>query len=291
MSIAVMGEGETMGRHGASPGVMERVEERKRELDPDQVIVLGAGPSGLLAAHAVALAGREPVIFTAPLPTGEPAKSRIGGATYLHSPIPDITGPDPDATVKFRKIGTGAGYAQKVYGNPEAGTSWDKFHGEQPAWDLHRVYDELWTRYVGNMIPMSVARKDVLDFIELHPVVISSIPPLNYCGGHHQFPRRPIWVEDESDAADNEILYDGLPYAGLTVSSRYRTSNLFGRGSTEYAKPVPLAWPGFKVLATDCDCCPEVMRVGRFGKWMPGVLSDSAFHEVWKAMFDQFEGA
>lgn len=296
MSISIMGEGDTMGR-GIPPDPKIQAEIRRRTMlsAPEQVIIFGAGPAGMLAAHAVALAGREPVIISAP--SGEPfeeglaAKSKIGGATYLHSAIPDATSADPDAMIRFSKTGTREGYALKVYGDPHHPTSWDKFEGEHPGWSLQPVYDDLWRRYAERIIPMKVDDEVVRDFLKSHPVVISTIPPSSFCTNpEHQFPRRKIWVLDQHypSVQPNEIVYDGLVGA---VGGRYRSSLLFGRGSTEFAEGMPLAVEGFKVLTTDCDCFPDVMRVGRFGKWQPGVLVDHAFQEVWNAMWDNFEGA
>lgn len=295
MSIAVMKEGDKMGR-GIPPDPRVEAEIRRRRLvaHPDQVIIFGAGPSGMMAAHAVKLSGREPVLLSMPdEPGGGPIKSKIGGATYLHSPIPDVNKTEPDAMVRFRKLGTAEGYALKVYGDARHPTSWDKFEGEHPAWELQPIYDELWRRYAENIIPMKVMSDTVKEFLQSHSVVISTIPPHSYCKNPaHRFPHRNIWVTEFAPECDrdNEIVYNGI--IG-TAGARYRSSRLFGRTSSEYAEKVPGAQmaPGFKVLPTNCDCFPDLMRVGRFGKWQPGVLVDHAFQETWTAMWDNFEGA
>lgn len=295
MSISIMGEGDMMGRGiPPDPKIQEEIRRRTMLSAPEQVIIFGAGPAGMLAAHAVALAGREPVIISAPrtFPLPGANKSEIGGATYLHSAVPDATSADPDAMIRFQRIGTSRGYARKVYGDADHPTSWSKFQGEHPGWALQPVYDDLWRRYEERIIPMMVDKEVVRDFLKSHPVVISTIPPSSFCTNpDHEFPRRQIWITDESmySMGDNTIIYDGLVGA---VSGRYRSSRLFGRESTEFSQPIGYdAREGFKVLPTNCDCFPDVMRVGRFGKWKPGVLVDHAFQEVWDAMWDNFEGA
>jgi hypothetical protein len=298
MSIAVMDEGDVMGKGiPPDPKIQNRIQARQMSqllggpVAPDTVPVFGAGPAGLLAAHAVALVGREPIIFTLPDENGQPIKSRVGAATYLHSPIPDITGPIPDGWVTFSKIGTASGYAYKVYGDRLRRTSWDKFEGRHPAWDLRMAYAVLWERYAGKIVGMRVTPSLIKEFVDTHPIVISSIPPSNYCENpSHEFPQRPIWSIPDADShiGENEIRYDGT--VG-TVGGRYRSSRLFGHASTEYAEPVPSATEGFKVLPTTCDCQPDILRVGRFGEWMPGVLVDHAFSKTWNVLWDQFEGA
>lgn len=293
MSIAIMGEGDMMGRGiPPDPKIQARIALARRT--PDQVIIFGAGPAGMLAAHACVLAGHEPVLVSAPdtllgLTDHVPVKSRIGGATYLHSAIPDVTRPEPDAMVRFTKVGTARVYALKVYGDPNHRTSWEKFRSEHPGWALQPVYDDLWRRYSDRIIPMTVNHEVVKDFLTSHPMVISTIPPSSYClNPEHRFPSKPIWTLDHSmpEVDENEIVYDGR-----LSCAYYRSSKLFGFGSTEMTTNVMgVARKGYKVMETDCDCFPDMMRVGRFGKWKPGVLVNHAFQEVWDAMWNNFEG-
>jgi hypothetical protein len=39
---------------------------------------------------------------------------------------------------------------------------------------------------------------------------------------------------------------------------------------------------GFKPISTDCDCCPSLRRIGRFGKWEKGQLTHHAYHQVFE---------
>lgn len=298
MSISVMQEGETMGRHGMSPGIQSRIGDRLSRAGseaPEAVVVLGAGPAGLLAAHAAALAGRSPVIFTAPDPTtGEPVKSEIGAATYLHSPIPDLTEPQPDAMVQFLKSGTASGYATKVYGDPRHPTSFDKFEGEAPAWNLRPVYDALWERYADNIVPQLITAEGVRDLVDSFPMIISTIPANWLCVGDHSFPSRKTWTLDgarwdQGICGDPIIWYDGRVGSD---HGRFRASRIFGHESTEFSQPVEGGREGVKVQQTNCDCwIDSIVRAGRWGEWRPGVLVDDAFKKVWGLMFDAFEGA
>lgn len=295
MSISVLKEGEVMGRGvPPSPELTARL-LAIRDREPETIAILGAGPAGLLAAHAVALAGRRPVVFSAPGPEGEVTKSEIGAATYLHEPIPDLTTAEPDAMVRFVKVGSGAGYALKVYGDKGHPCSWPKFkEGQYPAWDLQSVYDDLWRLYSDIFVPADVNATLARDLIDTFPLVISSIPGRALCEDPtHMFPSRTVWVKDEAMSmcemyGDPVIVYDGRVGA---IGDRFRSSLIFGRASTEYARHVLGAREGIKVLATDCNCLSEIVRVGRWGEWKPGVLTHHAFKKTWDLMFDQFEGS
>lgn len=116
-----------------------------------EVAIIGCGPAGLLAAHAAVLCDYAPTVLAARV---EP--SPTAPAVFIHRPIPDLCSAEPDAVVRFVKRGTSHGYAQKVYGDPEHPTSWEKFGAEaMPAWALAPVYGELWHLYSGAVRPRS----------------------------------------------------------------------------------------------------------------------------------------
>lgn len=297
MSIGMMKEGEIIGRGVKDPKLDARLRARLKSVEtPETVAILGAGPSGLLAAHAVELTGKTAAIFSSsdggPMP--RPKRSEIGAATYLHAAIPDLTSAEPDDMIKFIKLGTGSGYALKVYGDRLHPSSWALFEeGSYPAWSLQAVYDELWDRFSDRIVPMDVGPEEADEFLDDFGMVISSIPAPTLCDGSHSFPSRTIWVTDEaiSDChhqGDPVIVYDGRAGA---LGDRYRSSLIFGKASTEYAREVPGSRQGIKVLPSQCDCRPEIVRVGRWGEWKPGVLTHHAFEKTWGLMFDAFEGS
>jgi hypothetical protein len=292
MSIATAREGEVIDgrtRWDDSPRVMAG------ETEASRVAVLGCGPAGLLAAHAVALAGHEPMIISE---KAEPSK--IPGAVYLHKPVPELTTHEPDAMIRFVKLGSREGYAFKVYGSRFSACSWDKFdEGEYPAWSLQNVYKQLWTRYHDRIAERRITgAEDVRTLSEAFPLVISSIPAMTLCENDaHQFQSKKVWHQDEAHRCvenydDPVIVYDGRIGAGC---DHYRTSMIFGEGATEYGE-LPKRQPrpntvrsGLKPLSNNCDCLPDVLRVGRFGCWHRGVLSHHAFEKVWERMFDGLE--
>jgi hypothetical protein len=136
-----------------------------------EVAVIGCGPAGLLAAHAVALEGHTPVVFSK-----EAIKSPNARATFLQAPIPDLTSQEPDSTVRIGTIGSAEGYAQKVYGDPSRRTSWSRYSQERErgAWALAPVYADLWDLYQGSVREVEVTYGIASAIKEDHRLVINA---------------------------------------------------------------------------------------------------------------------
>lgn len=285
--ISTMKDGDVMGRGieaepdpAPAPGALLGV-------PPGETIaILGAGPAGLLVAHACVLAGREVVIFSKP--TADLAgveRSAIGGAQYLHAPIPDLTTPQPDDVVTYLKIGTPEGYAAKVYGDQAKQTSWNKFmSGEHPAWHLEAVYDALWERYGHLIVPTVLDPAMVRDILGAFGQIITTVPAPVICYGGHSFQGREIWITDN---AWNGVEPNHVVYNGEVGDPWYRSARLFGHDSTEFMQPVEGAVQGIKPEPSSCDCWRNeaVTRQGRWGKWKPGVLVHHAFEATFRSMF------
>lgn len=240
------------------------------------VAVLGCGPAGLLAAHAAVLAGREPLIWA---PGGTPSPPAPG--VFLHRSIPVLSPAKPDAMVYFRKIGSEAVYARKVYGKVVP-TSWTKFdNGPCPAWALGPVYQTLWELYGDLVQPRTVKGTDIADIVASYRLVINTAPLERLCIGEHSFPRRDTWYVGKTPSW---IRYNEMVYNGMEFTPWFRASNFFGRELTEFATDPGHAFRGMKVQPTDCDCHPGMLRVGRWGSWQPGVLLHHAYEEATNAV-------
>jgi hypothetical protein len=272
------------------------------------VLILGAGPAGLLAAYAVEQMGGEPSIVSRPSreSPGQPGKSVFQGAQYLHESIPGLTN-EPDGVIRTIKTGTKEGYAKKVYGDPAAPVSWDDQPPERAAWDLRAVYDRLWDRYQSRIAVAEVTWDD-LDAASKRPeweLIISTLPAIHMCHqkrercGDHEFKWESMYTLDfaPDDLEDNTVLYSGDP-----EQFWYRTSRVFGHVSTEctdFSQPsggavlydtfgydgdptvrVVIPRKGIKVKGTNCDCWPKIKRVGRFGTWRKGYLSHHAYRDA-----------
>jgi hypothetical protein len=244
------------------------------------VAILGCGPAGLLAAHAVhsALPASRVRIFA---PGARP--SPVPGGVYVHRAIPGLTSEHPDGFVTFHKLGTAEGYAAKVYGDRNIPTSWRKFReGPAPAWHLAPMYQRLWSKWKDNILDVEITPDEIGSLTRTYDLVVCSAPGYVACERGHDFPSLPVWMEE--DAPDgvkhNMMIYSGSPY-----EKWFRSSDIFGIRTTEYREQPPHLDPielkhGIKVMATDCDCFPSVLRVGRWGEWRPGVLLHHAYEKT-----------
>ena len=258
----------------------------------ESVVILGAGPAGLMAAHAVARAGLEPVILSRKQP------SWLYGAMYLHRPIPGITFDEPDMKIHCIKVGTRDEYAQKVYGDRSHPVSWDQFpEGELPAWNLTRAYAELWDEYESHIHETEVTQEMIRGILGHFNFVYSTLDRRTICQKpeEHIFNGQQIWVQHgpSSDKFDtgNIMYYSAAPHP--LGFDWYRFSRINMYSSWEYASdPGDVAWgdqklsTGIKPTTTNCDCWPGLRYIGRFGRWEKGVLTHHAFEIVEKDMRD-----
>lgn len=247
-----------------------------------RVLILGCGPAGLLAAHAVEQSGQHSIDICSK--AIEP--SHIHGAQYVHKPIPGIHDPNmPDGVVRYEKWGKRGVYARKVYGDTSAPCSWDTVDGRAPAWMMEATYEELWQRYSRLIYATEITPYTLDEIKEDYNLVISSIPAWALCHKKdvHVFDRAHVsfkFLAAADLSEDNVIIYNGendVPW--------YRRSELFGHGWDEYGGKIEDAdYTGVKPISTSCDCYPDVRRVGRFGQWSKGVLVHDAYYDTLRIM-------
>jgi hypothetical protein len=257
------------------------------------ILILGCGPAGLLAAHAAAMWGHDIKIVS------KRRKSEMFGAQYLHKPIVDLDC-GRSRIIKYELRGTPEGYRNKVYGPKYNGTvSPEELEDVHVGWNIRAAYDHLWEMYGGYVINELVSGNDLKEGGKLAELgadlVVSSIPAPMMCvkPEEHGFASEEVWAIGDAPergtfdpikaAEPNSVVCNGEPDIGW-----YRSANVFGLSTTE--------WPGkrrppfegvaqvVKPLKTTCDCFPLVMRVGRYGKWQKGVLSHTAFDDVYKKL-------
>lgn len=268
------------------------------------VAILGLGPAGLMAAHAVALAGKPVALFSKPADEGGSIRrSKLGGAQFLHDPMPLINDDDPDTVITYRVVGNTDVYRRKVYGDTAVPfVSMENVHDrqEQPAWNLQATYDKLWDWYgvdrVGNPDVITPAWIDNALEQDWFSLILSAMPAPALCRtindpfhvmntAPHSFLTQQVTIADEAMMPhDNTIWYDGT-----MDHSWYRSSVLFGYGSTEWGGGRRSVFPNtvdvHKPLRTNCDCFADsVIRLGRFGTWTKGVLTHHAFAAAVKAV-------
>lgn len=253
------------------------------------VAVLGSGPAGLMAAHAVGLCGYPLSVHS------RPEKSVLGGAQYLHHSVPYLTGSDPDRTLTNILLGTPEGYQSKVYGSdpshvPQHVSAMNVSDGETfGVWDLVEAYDRLW-----GWFEMAVNHANITaNWLEEHgnefDLIISSVPAPAICKRQdvHRFHYQEVWIDPNVPSFIKE---DTVVYNGDKAPSWYRASNIGGTaGGVEWSSqgvkpPIPGLVSIKKPLRHTCDCWPDILRVGRYGSWTKGVLTHDAFFEAGRTL-------
>lgn len=250
--------------------------------------ILGCGPSALLSAWACSLAGIPVAIVS------RGVKSRLGGAQFLHAPIPGMhRASEPETFVKYERRGDPDIYRKKAFG--DLNVEWKPWtEGGQPegraAWSLDMTYQYLWE----SMEPiitneMNVREIDMKWFEEEADqflFVVNTVPLASICvDPKHNFITQRIVITPTpfEGIADDTVLYDGTG-----EKSWYRTSNIFGTGFTEWGEGAKVP-PGiqtfrdFKPMSTNCDCLKKfhrVVSVGRRGKWSAREFSHNAFYDT-----------
>lgn len=255
-----------------------------------RVAVLGCGPAGLMAAHAAKVNGAQVDIYS------RKRKSELYGCQYLHAPIPGMTDVAP-VDVSYSLHGDVESYRQKVYGADWQGeVSPEDLVGAHTAWDIRRTYDNLWREYGPYVFGTDISHGWLANFLAVdaarYDCIISSVPRNILCrGGRHVFRSQRVWAIGDapergvfapSYANRNAVICNSLPSPAW-----YRAANVFGYSTVEWADRSMLtaglgdvASPVDKPLAHNCDCWPELIHVGRYGRWEKGVLSHTAFQST-----------
>jgi hypothetical protein len=255
-----------------------------------EVVIVGSGPSALIAAEACERMKANFVIFAAPGMNGEPMKSKLGGAQFLHQPIPGFTFAQPEIHVRYEMLGTAEEYQRKVYGEEMQGAMASAHHIaqglEQPAWNLRHWYELLYQKWAADILPKALTAANVEMMVDNGHLVFSTIPAPKLCVNlAHQFKSQKVWILNDPawQVAPGTVVYNGQ-----REPAWYRASNLFGTASVEYPErskpPIPGLMAVEKPLFTNCTCLPAVVRLGRFGQWKKGVLVNHAWDEVINAL-------
>jgi hypothetical protein len=248
-----------------------------------KALVLGCGPAGLLATHALYLNGIVADIVSRKEP------SFIAGAQYLHSAIPELTFEYPEKEVAYRKIGTAEGYALKIYGAPGMNTSWLRYEeGVHPAWPLEQYYHRLWDLYRDQIYDGDFTDRALELALLEYDLVVSSIP-LKILFPQASYESESIYVVPEPPYAHDTELENIIVYNGEARTPWYRHSYLWGTGSVEYPATYTAAryFPGSRMItkplrSTALNPYENLVLVGRYGKWEKGQLVDDAFRDAMK---------
>lgn len=256
-----------------------------------QIVILGAGPSGLMAAHAVAQRGYRPRLLDVhPIkPDGQTA-----GVFYLHAPC------DLEIMCEFVSVSSVGGsaetYCRKVYGDSATAiyTSFPTQSKIELVYDGMGAMGLLWDRYepyIERTRPLNW--EDVVGPIALDSDLVINTIPLDLLTGM-RMPFARTWVYTVDQGGDEAFVhYDGRPEVPW-----YRISNIFGRMTTEF---VPGIDPRSMIVNTGIGKLRNVRKVinapdlipsttanvfltGRYGSWDKHCLTHNVYERVHKRL-------
>lgn len=265
-----------------------------------KVLVLGCGPSGLLAAHAAAqVFGRNAVTVI----SHNPRKSHINGCQYLHDSIPGVDCGTPEP-VRWEVWGDPANYAWKVYGN-EAGrsdihTSVDEYgwQGPHDAWNLRRAYNDLWAQWGRRVLESTYLTFPVLRNIvqDGEGILLNTVPLVVLCQDEqrHYFTAEHVWAIGDAPELGQYSPMRPPPFTVICNSEEaprwYRAANVFDYVTCEWPHHPRPPMPGLaevtKPLKTNCNCLEllpvKTFNLGRYGQWQKGVLTHHVYETARK---------
>lgn len=249
-----------------------------------KVLILGAGPAGLFAAHAAAMEDCKIIVAS------KPRKSFMHGAQYLHRPIPGLS-LKPNFTIDYVLEGTAEEYKNKVYRNQDMRgkrVSPEDLVGRHSAWDIREAYDAAWDLYGGDdILPLELTGNagEVAGLVRWAEadMVISTVPATLLCEDPtHTFTSEEVWATDKAMSLESQGRDNVVVCSGDKDRPWYRQSRIQGWGNTEYPHyvrpPHNPVWKVVKPISSTCTCYPDIIRAGRYGLWEKGVLSDGAFY-------------
>lgn len=264
-----------------------------RKSKPKRAVVLGCGPAGLFAAWAFKRAGWEVQVFS------KKRRSELYGAQYLLSPIPDLTAEAQPTEITFELKGSWEDSTRKVYGHSKPMLTWEEYLApRRHGWDLRQSYYAAWGILFDDIHDSgtyeSADMKDLVQSLQSREVgmVVSSLPAKTMCRGGHGFEAQGLWTIGDAPergifcpipCPKNTVVVNGELQTGLS-----RVSNVFGYKTAEWPDrrkpPIPNLARVENPMATNCDCWPEIVRVGRFGVWSRSELSHNAYYRVANAL-------
>jgi sulfide-dependent adenosine diphosphate thiazole synthase len=232
-----------------SRAIIDRYFEKLRENLSVDVVVVGAGPSGMVAAADLAKAGKSVALFERKLAPG----GGIWGGGMLFNEVvvqEDTTSILDDFGVGYSSAGDGLYTVDSVelaagliFGARRAGAAFfNSVSVEDIVFKEGRVGGVVvnWTpvtRLEMHVDPLVVTAKAVLDGTG-HPSEIAELA-IRKAGIKIETPtgkimgERPMWVEsgEESTVQDTKMLYPGLYVSGMAannVSGGFRMGPIFG---------------------------------------------------------------
>lgn len=253
-----------------------------------KVAVLGAGPTGLMAAGVAMEHGAKVSVFASEIP------STINGAQYLHCPPPLDVRVD-SFNVNYALEGSPEDYRKKVYGDKWSGSvSPEEIETLHKGWNIRQAHDELVRIIPVNIIDPIQGYVDMASKIKIeqYDLVFSSLPRKIWKTQGEVFEVQKAWALSGSAAQsfvgpNNTVLCNGSD-----SPSWYRAAMIDGYATVEWPwrdgkkPPIPEVVKIRKPLVYFPNQSQKnpvddvVIHIGRYGQWLKGVLVSDAMDKV-----------
>jgi len=255
----------------------------------NRALVLGCGPAGLIAAHALRWHLKMEVVIVS-----TKRKSELFGCQYLHEPIPGL-GTLPKADVSYIVSGGDDDYQKKVYGDRRlpVPASTQLFRGVSQAWDIREAYRRLWDRYEHRITNWTFGPQNIAQIVQTYDpdFTFTSVPLPSFCqaGDQHDFDFIKCWAIGDAPERGQRVPVhvpeNTVQCNGTKDTGWYRAANVFGYKTVEWpgTKPKPPiegVVEFLKPISTTCTCYPGIHRIGRMGTWKKGVLAHHVYSDV-----------
>jgi len=252
-----------------------------------KVIVIGAGPAGLAAAHAAVGLDAEVRVIAPKVQTPQ------RGPIMLHRPIPGINTEQPNGYVRQLVIGGSIlDYRLKLYGDVNIAINGDILEPGFHTWSVQDAYNKMWKLYSPLIEDRKVYRHEVDHLVVMCDLVVITAPAPRLCRNpyEHVFDSAPIALYFHTSYPDqppNTVIYNARPDLPWV-----RSSEIFGHEVTEYRPEDTLGFDPrpdliiHKPLSTNCNCHPHAFKTGRFGKWHNETWIDHAYYDTRTVLYN-----
>ena len=254
------------------------------------IAILGSGISGLFAAWACLLNGKDFLIYTK-----DGDKPYVMPCTYLHQDcgIPFLTMSSLKQycvpkrlngfDISHDPVKLGRMYSKKVYGREDAENNFAEkgLRSSHPVWNMQQAVDFLWNA-TRNCVEYGDFKniEDIKKMTEDSELVVSTLPLDQFHIPLLGTSCRTRWItEFKSESNEDYCIFN---VSGNT--NWYRMGNVFGRSFIESLDQ--LQADSYQVKKLDSIDNPpvvdKVLFTGRYGAWSQKLLAHDVFYEVLK---------
>lgn len=268
-----------------------------------KIAIIGAGPSGMMAAHAASQCGAYVDIFDA-----DPSQSRrnsgvyflhdecdllLGQHTRIYQTVLGIYGMSPEEI--------GEAYGSKVYGQPIAKTSVLEAakHPTINGYNAGEAINRLWDLYGGQVSILKIESfEHLISLFDKYDKIISTIPA-NILFPDFEYESVQTWIKVGKAPEEEAFLFYNInPHC-----SWYRCSGMFGIFIQEYGfKYIPFENKKYsfkevtKIIGARktmyhqsnahledgkvISDVAELFLVGRYGAWSKKTLTHNVYYET-----------